>query len=160
MVKDGSKHKYFSLYQICKPPCLQMLGKGLSCSASCAQHGAAVSPSSLCLQVKGEAGSLGNGRGGKRSSKGYREKKGRRDIWLPSSTGFFFLISVLHSSLKTWEVKAAHLQRMNEQKGEKQNREKCVENRADKKAGTCHKIPQHFIFVVTCKWPSEVVRGY
>lgn len=63
----------------------------------------------------------------------------------------FFLISVLHSSLKTWEVKAAHLQRMNEQKGEKQNREKCVENRADKKAGTCHKIPQHFIFVVTCK---------
>lgn len=47
----------------------------------------------LCLQVKGEAGSLGNGRGGKRSSKCYREKKGRRDIRLPSSTGFFFNLS-------------------------------------------------------------------
>lgn len=77
--------------------------------------------------------------------------KEREKRYPASQFHWIFFISVLHSSLKTWEVKAAHLQRMNEQKGEKQNREKCVENRADEKAGTCHKIPQHFIFVVTCK---------
>lgn len=86
------------------------------------------------------------------------KRKGKERSSFPVPLDFFYLSTALLS--QSMEVKAAHLQRMNEQKGDKKNREKCVGNRADKKAGMCHKIPQHFIFVVACKWPSEIVRGH
>lgn len=53
------------------------------------------------------------------------KRKGKERSGFPVPLDFFFLISVLCSSLKTQGVKAAHLQRMNEQKGDKQLRKMC-----------------------------------
>lgn len=135
------------------------LGKGCPALQAVPSTVQVLAPALSACRWREKQGALEMGEVGRGAVKAIGKRKGEEISGFPVPLDFF-LISVLHSSLKTWEVKAAHLQRMNEQKGEKQNREKCVENRADEKAGTCHKIPQHFIFVVTCKWPSEVVRGY
>lgn len=70
---------------LCIKSAPSLLREGLSCSANCAQLSA--------YRWKEKQGALEMGeveRGSeKRGSKGYREKKGKREIQLSSSTGFF-----------------------------------------------------------------------